>query len=518
VTRTLPSVMKEARALFPTWLACVVAISARAVVDATGFKGPVASLGSLGLLAYVFGSLALGAQSIGHEYSYRTLGILLAQPSNRRRLLLTKLGVVAAMLLMLNAVMWNVPSNQTDPNRAWSWYGPELLFLSALFVAPWLTMLCRSSLAGIVFTGALLWLLWGMSAVFLIVKEGLNSRTGANSLVLAVWMMFGVCAFAAIAAWRKFMRLEAIEGRGAELTLPRWLRGRTESTSHAQTESSRRQRPVWMLVKKELHLQQMTFVVAALYILCWATAALMERFVPDFPVDFPLLPVTVLYFALLSLVIGSLASAEERQFGTLEWQVLLPMPMWRQWMLKVAVVIGLALVLGVALPIALSYVHVSEDVRVQGAPLWHDKAFVVHMTTIVVLLTTCGLYLSSLSTTGVHALVLSIPVAFAGAAFLPYAVAWAARMAYGSIWDSSGRRLGGPLYYRVPFAFVGDYLWLAVAFGLVALLLRFALQNHRSAERSVARISRHGIWIAGYLTLAVLLLTGVETFMRTRFY
>jgi hypothetical protein len=301
------------------------------------------------------------------------------------------------------------------------------------------------------------------------------------------------------------------------MRLPRWLQIRLESTPRAQSAASRRQGPVWLLVKKELHLQQMTFVIAALYIVCWAAAALMERFVPEFPVDFPLWPVTILYFALLSLVIGSLASAEERQFGTLEWQVLLPMPMWRQWMLKVAVVIGLAFVLGVVVPIALSYVHVSEYMRVQGAALWHDKWFLAHMTVTVVLMMSCGLYLSSLSTSGVHALVLSIPVAFAGTSFLPYAGTWAARLAWALMKPGAIPR-GSQWRPPALLLFVSDYLWLAGAAGLVVLLLGFALHNHRSAERSVRRISWQGVWIAGYLTLAVLLQVGVETFMRTRFY
>ncbi len=509
MTRPLPSVMKEARALFPLLLASVIATGARAVVGAGVFHGTVASLG---LLGYVFGSLALGAHSIGHEYSCRTLGILLAQPSDRRRLWLTKLGVVAAMLLMLNAAMWmwSVPRNDADFNRAWSGYGPELLFLSALFVAPWLTMLCRSSLAGIVFTGSLFWLLWGASAVFFIVKDGVNSRIGVNSLTLAVWTMFGVCAFAAIAAWRRFMRLEAIEGRGADLRLPRWLRSGAEAASRAQTASSRGQSPVWMLVKKELHLQQMTLVIAALYVLCWATAALMDRFVPDFPVDFPLLPLTIMYFALLSIVIGSLASAEERQLGTLEWQVLLPMPIWRQWMVKVTVVIGLALALGVALPIALSYIHVSEDVRVQGTPLWTDKVFVVRMTAAIVLLTACGLYLSSLSTAAVQALVLSIPVAFAGAAILPYVADWAPSMAYKVVTHLGRRpnliRISPNMYYR----FWSSDIPLAIAAGLAVLLLRFAMQNHRSAERSLSRLSRQAIGIVAYLAAGTVALTAFE--------
>ena len=506
-----PLLSKETRALLPTAVAASIAMLMN-LVPQHSWK-----IGDLTMLAYVFGSLALGAQSIGHEYTYRTLGSLLAQPSDRRRLWLAKVSVLAVMLLWITATMWKIPSNRHDFDAAWSWYAPQMLFLSALFIAPWLTMLCRSSLAGMIFTGALFWLFWGASAVFLIATVGVNSRTGHDSVLMAVRMMLGLCAIAAVLGWRLFVRLEAIDARGAALTLPSWLL-RTASTS-AFAVAGRAQHPVWMLVKKELHLQQMTFVIVVLYVLCWAAAGLMDRFVPGFPVDFPLFPITILYFALLSIVIGSMASAEERQFGTLEWQVLLPMAMWRQWMVKVAVVIGLALVLGVGLPIALSYAHVSEDVRGQAVSLWTDRMFVLRMATIVVVLTTCGLYLSSLSTTGIQALVLSIPIAFIGGTVLPYAADLAARIGYGLIWDSTGRRLDGSFNDRSSLmTFVGGYLWLAVALGLVVLLLRFALQNHRSAERSIARLLAQVVSIAGYVGISVLLLAGLQAFFRTRFY
>jgi hypothetical protein len=518
VTRTLRSVFKETRALFPVWLAATMAIGMRALVDTSKYHGPVSTLGSLGLLGYVLGSLALGGQSIGHEYSGHTLAILLSQPIERRRTLLTKLGVLAVMLLTVSAVTWSIPANQRELGRAWSWLGPELLVLCALFVVPWLTMLCRSSLAGIVFTGAIFWLLWGVSAVFLLFKEGANSRTGAHSLGLAVWMMFGVCAFAAVATWRMFVRLEAIEGRGPELTLPRWLRGEAAPASSTRAASRGAQSPVWMVAKKELHLQQMTFAIAGLYILCWAAAGLMDRFVPGFPVDFPLLPVTILYFALLSIVIGSMASAEERQFGTLEWQVLMPMAMWRQWMVKLVVVFGLALVLGIGLPMALSYIHVSEDVRVQGASMWSDKLSLMRMTTAIFLLTACGVYLSSLSTSGVRALVLAIPVSFVGAAVVPYAVNWANYMQYRQpSLQSQFQRVfsqGPPHWLWV----TAQNLWVALVVGIVLMALRFAMKNHRSSERAASVILRQGLSIAVVVIWAGLLITAVQIFMHDTLY
>ena len=51
-----------------------------------------------------FGAAALGALSIGHEYSHRTLTLLLAQPARRERLFLAKFGVLLAMLLTLVTV------------------------------------------------------------------------------------------------------------------------------------------------------------------------------------------------------------------------------------------------------------------------------------------------------------------------------------------------------------------------------------------------------------------------------
>src|SRR5206468_1469267 len=59
---------------------------------------------------------------------------------------------------------------------------------------------------------------------------------------------------------------------------------------------------------------------------------------------------TLLYVGLLSIVIGSVASAEERQLGTAEWQVLMPVAAWKQWAVKVGVALGLAMLLAGLLP------------------------------------------------------------------------------------------------------------------------------------------------------------------------
>lgn len=58
----------------------------------------------VGLFAYVAGSIAIGAHSVGQEYLYRTLPMLLSQPADRRRVYLIKFMVSAVMLLTLAAL------------------------------------------------------------------------------------------------------------------------------------------------------------------------------------------------------------------------------------------------------------------------------------------------------------------------------------------------------------------------------------------------------------------------------
>ena len=91
------SVVKEVRALLPTWVACAAAMSVAALVAVEPF-------GRWGVFAYVWGSIQLAALSIGHEYTHGTLPLLLTLPSNRPRLLLAKLSAVLPMLAALFVV------------------------------------------------------------------------------------------------------------------------------------------------------------------------------------------------------------------------------------------------------------------------------------------------------------------------------------------------------------------------------------------------------------------------------
>ena len=145
-----PALAKEIRALLPTYAAALGSIAIGCVSNSY-------LLIALGLLGFAFGSVALGAQSFGLEYSHRTLSLLLSQPIDRRRVFFYKLAVLSVMLVTLTVAILvlydDLLRRAASPHTE-----PSMLLLAAacgLFVAPTLTMICRSTLAGIVFTVAI---------------------------------------------------------------------------------------------------------------------------------------------------------------------------------------------------------------------------------------------------------------------------------------------------------------------------------------------------------------------------
>jgi hypothetical protein len=306
---------------------------------------------------------------------------------------------------------------------------------------------------------------------------------GADSFSTPFWLgaMAAVLAGGAVLSWRAFLRLEAIDGAGADIQMPRWFKADRPARRH----------PFWLLLWKELHLQQMTFVVGVLFCIGWAALSLLKDLVPSFA-DAPLVPVTIVYLVLLSILIGSLASAEERQLGVLQWQVLLPMAAWQQWMLKVGVALGLALLMGVALPILLNYVSPGPE-RFDLPHLWRANALTVTV------LTSLSLYVSSLSTSGVRAVMFSFPalLALAGMAQVLYA-----RLLIPETWLVMPPR--GAFVPPRP-----DSIPLAILGALVVVALCLAYQNHRSADRSFRQAARQMIWFLAVPVGGVLVVAGI---------
>jgi hypothetical protein len=399
-----PVLRKEIRALLPLWAACAAAVTLAVTVG----KGT-----PFGLVAYAVSALVLGSASMGQEFSSRTLPLLLSQPITRRNLFWIKAAALVPMLLILGAM--------ATLNFIIQFDGPRPLAVLLVFamplaggvmLAPWLTMVCRSSLAGVVFG-------FSLPAALFVVSMWLMPWPGVQ---LRLWLalLATLCAAAGVLGWRRFLRLEAIDSPVTALELPAWSRWRTPRPGH----------PLWMLLLKELHLQQLTFALAVVLAVIWlALVGLDPATRPGGRIAADLL--VPLYIVLLAVIAGATASAEERQYGTLESQQLLPIPAWHQWMVKIAVAFGPALAL----------------------TIWPRS---LEKVLLAVALAAGSLYISSLSTTTLRAAVVSV-------AILPITLVF-----YLSILK------GGLMQGTI----------------LVALLLRFAFTNHTAAERGFERVAR----------------------------
>jgi len=208
-----------------------------------------------------------------------------------------------------------------------------------------------------------------------------------------------------------------------------------------------------MLALKELRLQQLTLVVTPMFAAGWVAAVMLWRSDPD--VGDVLNAVGFVSYGSLAILIGSLASAEERQFKTHEWHTLLPIATWKQWSVKLAIAVSLALTVSVGVPTLLAAGAV-------GVRAWHIG--------VIALLTIGSVYISSLCRSGLHALAWSVPILVVASLLL-------------------GSRLGAML-------FTNQLLLAGALTAAGAAAAWFGFENHRTTKPAVRRVGWQALLIA----------------------
>lgn len=459
---------KETRALLPVWLA-TLGVLLTSTLSTSVISDTILRTGPFPLLAYVAGVMAIGALSMGHEYAGGTLSSLLAAPVRRPHIFMIKVGVATTLIAMTALTAWWVALAPGAPLAI------VLPPLGALLITPWLTMLSRSALAGALFTVS------GPAVIFVATQVVVTRTYGlgpeATELARTAWFgaMMVMAPTAAVLGWRRFMRLEAIDGDGQTIHMPAWLTRR---------QRVQRQHPAWVLVKKEIYLQQIAFVITGIYLAAWV-AVFWGGYLPESPGRMiTVMPMTIIYFLVISVLVGSLASAEERQHGTREWQLLLPIAASTQWAVKCGVALLLALLLGLVLPTLLIWLSATPE-EVRYASFWWYRAVVP-----ILVITTASLYLSSLAGSGMRALAIAGPVLLVAVAALEM-ISWSL---------SFGRALLWPPRARTP------EMWLVAIVVVLALLLWFGFVNHRAARTPARRVAMQIAAIAGLLIAATVVL------------
>jgi hypothetical protein len=482
---------KELRALAPVW-AC--AVLAAAGVALSGGRETL-----LGIAACAIGAAGIAALSFGHEFAHGTLGALLALPIPRARILVVKWATAGVLLVALAVVVMLAP---TPPSRG----GVQPLsraigalppVLAAFCLAPAFTLLCRSTLAGMVLSLAAPALLFLAAEVVTRATYGFGAvlpPVAARFRVVFLTAGFAaICAAGLAATWPLVRRLQVIEGDVLHGVSSRRRGG-------AAVRERRIRPPLVALAAKELHLQAPLVAISAFFFVIALAIRWLGR---DLAWETIVSAILTIHGALIALLAGALASAEERQMGTLDAQLLLPVRVSAQWTIKAAIALALALGLGLGLPLALDAMldlgrALRQTVRFEGA-------------VALCALAAGGLYVSTLVRGSVRALLMAMAAmaaAFASAAVL---IALVTR----PLADAIASLLVG---YLAPMArqdaatlraATSVLMRLAVA-GLLAVPLRLALENHRVVDRGAARVLRHLLWMALAFTIVFGIVHGLR--------
>jgi hypothetical protein len=412
---------------------------------------------------YSAGAVILGALSIGQEYSYGTLPQLLTHPGLRTRVLGTKLAVLSMLLASLTALAFFAWRDE-----ALLGFATEFEKLAALaipvaagfFLAPWMTMVGRSPLGGALLASIVPAAFWILGTAF--------------QLPARLWWAgaVAIALFGALMTWRTFTRLEVgtDHQREIDVFVPFARRGTSPQPQNAFTAQ----------LKKELRLQQLTLIAAGLYIGVWLIGAAASLVAPlafhqvafDQLRGFPLGP---LFAAIVPMMAGAVAIAEERRLRVHQWHNLLPMSAWRQWLIKAGVALTLAMVLGFVLASIL-------DQRSYRPPLGP-------LTTAF--LCAAALYMSSISSSTLRAMLATVPV---------IALAMFAAIALVEVADLSGplrwlaELVRATLDYGTYSKWKDSWPNVPIA-GTGVVLLAFAYSNQRRSDPDSPTIRRQFGWL-----------------------
>ena len=353
--------LKELRTLLP---GCLIALVVPGLLVLGEGRESVREIAEWAVLAFGFGCLLMGASAFGSEFEQRTLAGLLGQPLPRGVLYLEKLGTLGLLLAFatvnLVLTLWLTPGLQSYLSHALT----VLVLLIPVFAfcsGPLFSLLSRSTLAGMIFALTIPFVLTLGTAlvvqtVLWFFPLGLSSEDGLPWLL---WIGTPVYLLAtATWGWRRFRSLEVRDGGAGgrsntglhPLSLPvdRLLAACLSGT----TGGAR-------LIRKELRLHVVPWLVAGILVGLWILLLVLRLSVTEGDLAKALNEFSTIagIAGLLGIVIlvstGAACVAEERELGTLEWQLTQPVPLLRQWLTKVAVAAALALGLGVLLPATL---------------------------------------------------------------------------------------------------------------------------------------------------------------------
>ena len=324
-------VKKEVRLLLPAFVAALTLAIVPFWVLPEDRMNPGLVPGNL----FMLGTLLLALSSFGREIGLKTLPFMLAQPLERARIWWTKIAVLAVTLVLTSgalALSW-VCKAESQGGVEW----PAVLPLAALMVvvltagALWLTLLLRQIVA----------------AFCLAFFVPLAAASVIQMLGGKDWAIATVLGFYAIAVFflarNQFLHLQDAAWTGGVISFGR------SRVAGLQT-ALREHRPGVAMLIKELQLQQATMIGMGCLAVLHLAAVILRRVEADV-FSKPMLSALEIFGALwfvAPMMAGSVSVADERQLGTLDGLLCLPVSRRLQFVVKLLLAFALGLLSAVA--------------------------------------------------------------------------------------------------------------------------------------------------------------------------
>ena len=223
-------------------------------------------LSGFGYFALGVACVVMAGSSFGTEFQHRTLALLLSQPIPRSVLWRDKMIVLGAGMATSLAVLLGCLALSRPVMDGSNWLALGLIPLCAFCGAPFWTLSLRHGIGGMVAAaGAPCAIL----AVYALVTEQLGGEQPAALVTGVVCVLLIYCPLVYWLGYAKFKRLEVVDAPSRELGLPAGLEA--FFVRPLTRVSARFRGPFATLLKKEFRLQQVSFLLAGLFVLIAAT-------------------------------------------------------------------------------------------------------------------------------------------------------------------------------------------------------------------------------------------------------
>jgi len=344
---------KEARAIFWPWCAVLAAGLLPLVLHFYGAK-------SVNLFSFFFGVPLLATLSMGNEFYHRTISLWLTQPASRFQLWAEKMLVMCAAVLSAALVSGAVMYSRvlTDEPFALKLAAAAFVILVMASANYW-ALTARSTLGALLLLGfildALYWIVEGTHFL----PHWVGGRTAASTPAsIIAGISVSAISLACLMLWLGARKLARFQATGVTSGEDLLMSGPSVMPdAFAAWYRCRPDQPLLNLVRREFRLLRPVWLIELPVMLYMAVLGICHL-LPTPPVEIPhtalswvlLAPAACVCIGMAGLA-GMLSVGEEKTSGTHAWQMALPIPPRRQWLVKLAVALPSGLACSVLFPV-----------------------------------------------------------------------------------------------------------------------------------------------------------------------